>query len=338
MHNEIIFRVLTGRASAAEQAEVLAWRKHAAANEARYLEMARILRLIPDAQAWRTPGPRPSVEEVLARSDRPEEAAAHRGRSLVGAAGATFLRFRDSRGAVAAATVVLLAAGALYYMAPRESLLTPFGASQFITGPEESATVLLTDGTVVRLGESSRLRVPDGAEGREISVTGRAYFAVAHDADRPFSVHSDAGEVEVVGTRFTLDGTGDDLTVVVLEGHVALSTAGQKLEVGARQMARVMRGTPLPVMNAPGVEATPDWVGNFLAFQETPLRNAVPEIERRFDMSIEIMDSTLAERTITAWFSDWTATEVMEALCIVASAQCEQRDSVVAMRSSSWSR
>lgn len=336
MNDEILLRVLSGRASAAERAEVLAWRKRGEAREQRYRELAGILGLTIDAHAKRTPGPRPSVEEVMAKALDREEVSRVERKPVLGHLEAAATWLRDRRLPLAAAAVVVL----LLLLVPpgrlrvpaEEERPVPFGTQEFVTGPDETATLVLNDGTVVRLDERSRLRVLEVPAGRQISLSGRAYFAVAHDEDQPFTVRTGAGEVEVLGTRFVLEASAEDLELVVVEGQVALTTEGRHVELGAQQMGKVMRGTTLPVANVPDPNSAVGWVGNFLAFQDTPLLDAAREIESKYDIGIEILDPTLGDRTITAWFADWSSQEVIEAVCIVVGAHCDMLESVVTMQ------
>jgi transmembrane sensor len=198
-----------------------------------------------------------------------------------------------------------------------------FGVDQFVTGTSEMSTVHLRDGSVVRLAPRTRLTVTGPANQREVALDGRAYFAVAKDkGGRPFRIHTSAAEVNVLGTRFDLKAEGDDLQLVVIEGRVALFTPGSDRVVAGGEMTRVAGGNALPVTKVPDAARLVNWVGNFLAFQDTPLREVAAEIERRFGTRIRIPDPALGDRTITAWFADRTVAEVLRIVCAAALAEC----------------
>ena len=86
----------------------------------------------------------------------------------------------------------------------------------------------LSDGTQVWLNSESSLGFPvrfgDGP--REVTVTGEAYFDVAHDEAHPFVVKTENLSVRVLGTAFNVRAhAADPLTEVVLErGSVRLQT------------------------------------------------------------------------------------------------------------------
>ena len=86
----------------------------------------------------------------------------------------------------------------------------------------------LSDGTQVWLNSESSLVFPVrfGDEPREVTVTGEAYFDVAHDEAHPFVVKTENLSVRVLGTAFNVRAhAADPLTEVVLErGSVRLQT------------------------------------------------------------------------------------------------------------------
>ena len=235
-------------------------------------------------------------------------------------------------GSAAAAAVAILTLAASRILADGQSC-GAFGADQFVTGPEGAFTVTLSDGTVVRLGPRTRLRLMEKGPGREVKLEGRAFFAVAHDPRRPFRIVTSAGTVRALGTRFELQAGGQNLSLALLEGRVVLSTPGNEVVLQPGQAMRVVDGTTLPVRPIPDVERLMRWAGNFLAFQETPLKDAVLEIEQHYHARVQVVDSVLANRTVTAWFADRTAEEVLRIVCAATLAECSFRPGLVTMRS-----
>ena len=161
-----------------------------------------------------------------------------------------------------------------------------------------------------------------------MALEGRAFFAVAHDGT-PFVIRTAAGEVAVLGTRLDLEARGRDLRVVVVEGHVALSTARQRTQLRAGEMGRVLNGAAVPVVKVPDVDSFVEWTGNFLAFQSTPLHDAAREIERVYGARVDIQDDDLAHRVITAWFRDKSLAEVVDVVCLAVAARCSIESGVV---------
>lgn len=96
------------------------------------------------------------------------------------------------------------------------------------TAPREQRHVVLADGSAVELNAATVLDVIVTDRRREVTLqAGEAFFAVAHDADRPFVVITTAGRVRVTGTQFNVrHGVPNGLAVTVIEGSVQVTPAG----------------------------------------------------------------------------------------------------------------
>jgi transmembrane sensor len=333
VNDELLFRILTGRADPAERASVRAWRSRSRENEQQYQELARILSLTSLADEETTASAPPVLTEVLGRGVPHGSIRSLPVPRRWAPRGAPAAR-KVSMALAAAAVLVLMAGVSRLFLEEASRPYSGIGADvhEFVTGPHETANVVLGDGTVIRLGSNSRLRIPNHSTGREVSISGRAYFAVAKDETRPFTVRTPEGEVRVLGTRFALEAVGEDLRLVVIEGRVGLSAPRGEVELEAKQVARVIRGNSLPIITVPDPTGVADWVGDFLAFQDTPLADVIDEISRKYDVRIELSEPSLARRTVTAWFGGYTLEQVMEVVCMVANAECVVGDSVVTMQ------
>lgn len=102
-------------------------------------------------------------------------------------------------------------------------LSTPRGGQYELTLP---------DGSRVWLNAESSLRFPASFVGneREVELTGEAYFEVAKNKEKPFRVHVGGMKVEVLGTRFNVNGYAEEGNIVtsLLEGSVKLTKGSIK--------------------------------------------------------------------------------------------------------------
>ena len=105
----------------------------------------------------------------------------------------------------------------------------------------------LSDGTQVWLNSESSLVFPvrfgDGP--REVTVTGEAYFDVAHDASRRFVVHADTVSVSVYGTAFNISSYAD-------EGAIETTLVRGRADTAAQCSSRASR----PAWGAKGLSST----------------------------------------------------------------------------------
>jgi len=168
---------------------------------------------------------------------------------------------------------------------------------------------------------------------RQATLDGRAFFSIAHIPERSFRVRTRLGDATVLGTRFELSTGANELTLVVVSGKVALASATNAVEVHAGQQSGVRGGTALAPEPVPQAESMEQWVGKFLAFQETPIREVAREIAETYGIRVVVADSAVGARTVNGTFTDRDAKHVLEAICLAVNAQCESRPGEVVMTS-----
>jgi ferric-dicitrate binding protein FerR (iron transport regulator) len=313
--DELICRSLKARTTAAEEEALRAWRRQSERNETRYRELELLLTEAEAVLLTEPVPPCPPTRAVLhptAPGTRPSATGPFSTRSR---------RRRTGAGlAVAAAAAVAL----LILPIARGVTPPPFGlqAGEFVTGATETATAVLSDGTVVRLAPGSRLRVPDQAGTREVVLDGRAYFAVTEVPGHQFRVRTRAGEALVLGTRFEVRVSGDELRLIVLEGRVALGAGGRTVEVGEGEMSVVKEGGTMDPVPVGDLDPLVGWVKRFIVFQATPLHEAVQELERAYGVPVIVTDRLLGQETVTGWYADRSFEEVLMFVCAVVQARC----------------
>lgn len=269
------------------------------------------------------PGPPPSASEITLRAGFDAEQS--RGERWRARARRALVPLGVAAGAACAAL------GALgYHALVGGGAAATLSAMEFTTAAGESTTVQLNDGSVVRLGPRSRLEITPGDEARQVMLEGRAFFAVAPDASRPFRVVTPAGSAHVLGTRFELQADSSNLRLVVVEGSVMLAAADSELRVVGGEMAEVSKGHALGIAQAPGLAVlSAEWMGNFLVFRETALREAAVQIAEIYGVEVRIADPALLDRTLTVWFSSRPLEEVLTVVCSVIDAPCRVDERVV---------
>lgn len=188
------------------------------------------------------------------------------------------------------------------------------------TAPGQRAKFRLPDGTQVMLGVASELRYPAAlASGsREMSLKGEAYFAVIHDERRPFIVHAGGLVAKDLGTEFTVRAYPEDVSarVVVREGRVAIRGASQTVPgrvVAPGQLGRVGVGHEVTIEPADTAEYFA-WTEGRLILDRVPLREALPQLGRWFDLDFRLADSTLGEVPLSAMLKTQPTTDVLNNL------------------------
>lgn len=128
--------------------------------------------------------------------------------------------------AVAAAGVLV----ALVFFGART--LRRLDAPNVATSSTVAGAMELADGSRVELGPGAHAHV-DATTLEEVRVTlddGKITIAATHEPRRrSFTVLAGTHSVEVVGTRFSVERSGDDVVVAVTEGRVRVLRAGSPL-------------------------------------------------------------------------------------------------------------
>lgn len=149
----------------------------------------------------------------------------------------------------------------------------------------------LSDGTRVWLNSASSLTFPVrfGPEAREVTVTGEAFFEVAHDEHRRFIVHADTVSVAVYGTSFNLSAYADEANIetTLLRGSVEVTSGRRRVMLEPGQQARVGRaGAIFDVRQVPAEEYAA-WTRGVFVFQQEPLSSICRKLSRWYDVEIQ---------------------------------------------------
>ncbi|MDE2754341.1 MAG: FecR domain-containing protein [Gemmatimonadota bacterium] len=329
--DELLLRHLRRQTTDEENATVAEWLRGSAERERELAELGRLVEAGKMADRRIVPGDVPAAEGVIWRAE------ARKVGSGVGRLGRRLRLPRPRRRFdLVAAGVVALAASMVFQFFVSGTNGGPGSApvlQDFATGPGETELVRLADGTVIRLGPDSRLITWADPSARTATFQGQAFFAVATDEARPFTIVADAGTARVLGTRFHLAAHTDELAVTVVEGRVALAGPDHEVQVGAGQATSLLRGVPSPIEATAPIETVADWMAGFLIFHDTPLDAAMNEVEQHYGVEVVVGDAALLDRTLTMWFDSKSLSEVMTVVCSVIDARCSIDAGVVRIES-----
>lgn len=245
------------------------------------------------------------------------EGQRHRQRKLVRSARAGWTR---SLIAAAAFGCLVLAACWLAFHDP-----------SFSTGIGERRTLLLADGSRLTLNTSTRAKVHfTRMQRRVVLESGEAFFEVAKQPERPFVVATDDGEVTALGTAFAVRHDHHSTEVTLLEGRVTVSAIAaarreskphQSLERSKNSSFVLAPGERLtlapaaaPALDHPAVDKVTAWRQGLIAFEGTPLQEAVDEMNRYSAIKLEIEGSMGTQVEVSGVFHAGDSEELARAL------------------------
>jgi transmembrane sensor len=197
------------------------------------------------------------------------------------------------------------------------------------TRPGQQLTVALNDGSTVTLDGRSAIRVRFSGARRQVKLeSGRAYFDVAHDAARPFTVVAGDGETRDIGTRFVVESDAGKVRVSLIEGRVevrsrASGASSQVVALTAGEEATYRARTPVRRRLA-HVRDPLDWTRGRLTFADTSLGDAAAELSRYTAEPIEVA-AGVQDRPVSGVFYVANRAEFAESLAAALGLEAVRR-------------
>ncbi len=334
--DDLIIRALQGRAGPDEE-DLSRWRRQSEANERRYRALARLWSVTevakPDFEVETAPDPETLISEVARAGEKksaPELRPAPKLEPLP-----MVSRTRRSRAPVWRALKVAALAALFVPVGLGIGALLDTGApaaldvTEITTGSGEMTTVTLGDGSSIRVGPRSRLRLSWEGSNQVGWLDGRAFFGIQADPSRTFTVRTPHGEAAVLGTRFEVRSEDEEFRVLVVDGSVKVSAAEVEAELRGGEMSESRPGQPPSTSMVDDVHAQLDWMGNALVFQATPFRRALDEVERAYGVDVILERPALGDLAVTATFTDQEVDEVILILCEIVGVDCSMENGLV---------
>jgi Fe2+-dicitrate sensor, membrane component len=198
----------------------------------------------------------------------------------------------------------------------------------------------LPDGSTVILNRQSKLvyNKDFGVQHRSISLTGEAYFDIAHNSTAPLIVTAGPVKIKVTGTAFNVRAYGIDSTIEtsLIRGSIEVSSADDP--------ERVIRMRPnekivFSKVNTPAAITQPEnyrrsfiqmnriqpnptdstineivWVQDKLVFSREPFYSLAQKMERWYQVKFRFQDTISEQLSLTGSLEKETLTEALDAL------------------------
>lgn len=200
------------------------------------------------------------------------------------------------RYAAAIVGVIVLAAGLAYWFRNKAEELVVASAAH-----GQVREMLLPDGTKVWLNQSSVLKYPRAFEGKErhVYLDGEAYFEVARNHEKPFTVKSQAMDVRVLGTSFNIKCRPDNsfAETTLVEGEVEVKDKSDKGRItllpGQKAVLNRVTGRMQVKQVDPKMEIV--WHNDLIPFEKSSIFQIAAALERFYGVKIILspdVDST----------------------------------------------
>ncbi|WP_158618097.1 FecR family protein [Chitinophaga lutea] len=222
---------------------------------------------------------------------------------------------------------------------------------QLVTQKGSRSHIKLPDGTTVWLNAGSKLDYPKQFTGgkREVTLEGEAFFDVAKDADRPFTVRTKTFAIRVLGTEFNVRAypQEDSAVTSLIRGAVEVvldETENRVVRLRPNEKLTMLTAVVTPDNNGhnpveihqpvksrlteveDSVIAETAWVENKLAFKKMPLERVAVLLEHWFDADIRFKNDNKRQVYLSGVFDKESLIEVLKALELTGSFHFRQGD------------
>ena len=282
--------------SAAERHEFQQWLEGDFGHKNAYEAVVRAADLVKQ-QAQVDPRLQALAARALEKSAAPQDRESMQGSESKERGFATALRTHWR-----SAAVLLVSVGAVAVLASKLAQQPAAGSgpmASYVNNETRERQIKLSDGSTLHLDVGAEVNVVMSPGERRLELTkGRAYFEVAHDKTRPFSVTANGTRTVALGTRFEVALLPQAVNVSLAEGSVAITdvatpdkwqeilSPGQQLQVHADhdQRERIQVDA----------SAIASWSRGRLVFNGMPLYKVLDEINRYAEIKVHLGDSQLA--------------------------------------------
>lgn len=201
---------------------------------------------------------------------------------------------------------------------------------QVQTKATEIKTIVLADGSTVKINSRSKLRYPKQFEGdnRNVYLSGEAFFEVKKDAEHPFIVHTEQLDVKVLGTAFDVKAYQNDAfsETTLIRGKVAISLKNnpeQTFTLKPNDKFTLTNGKPalsqLTHFDGAGADRILEtaWTNHELIYKNNSFDEIARLFERWYDVKIAFKEPDLKTLKFTGHVDKETVAEALNVLKLI---------------------
>jgi transmembrane sensor len=156
--------------------------------------------------------------------------------------------------------------------------------TQYALNGKKTSFSLPDDSEVVlNSGSEIKFKKWNWNNNRSLKLDGEAYFKVAKG--KKFEVETNLGKVAVLGTEFNVKSRKNRFDITCFEGRVKVNYKDKEIILTHGQSVSFENGLQIISL---ATNKNPEWLKNQIAFNKEHLRNILDEIERQYNVSIDV--------------------------------------------------
>lgn len=193
------------------------------------------------------------------------------------------------------------------------SLLAVLFGNQEVVSLSKTEQILLPDQSEILLGANSELQYNSITWwfNRNVDLIGKAYFEV--EKGSTFNVNTSLGNVQVLGTKFEVNTTSNQLYVHCFEGKVKLTTSKEAQVMHAHEAVYAFKDGGITKEQVQYNQ--PFWMGKQVKLTKVSLARLTQFLEQQFNIEIDISRVTNKKK----FTGSLTTKELKENFQVIAS-------------------
>lgn len=203
--------------------------------------------------------------------------------------------------------------------------------------PGQKSIIRLKDGTEVHLNSNSSLKYAEdfGSQNRTVELKGEAFFSVATDKKKPFTVISGNVHTTALGTHFNVNARNENKPRIILtEGMIKVEDnlwASKPIILSPYQSIDYDSDKGfLPIKNIKNLNEIL-WIQGVLKFENTPLVKVIKELENWYGVSITLEGEHLG-LTYSGEFKDEYLTNILKSMSYSLGMEYSQENEFVQLK------
>ena len=193
--------------------------------------------------------------------------------------------------------------------------------------------IVFQDGSEAILNADTKIKYPSKFKlsKREVFIDGEGYFKVATNKHKPFIVNTADARITVLGTSFNVAAysSSESVAVTLDEGSIVFNTKESEYKLNpSQQLIFNTRNKEQVIKNLNNSTNNSLWVENILYLKDTPLKQVIEKLERRFDVDFSILDSEALTYSYTITTSAKTLEEILVELEKIAPVRFTLREGI----------
>ena len=195
-------------------------------------------------------------------------------------------------------------------------------AAGHVAAEDKKRIVHLPDGSTVLLNRHSTLDyLPDIAGGREVTLSGEAYFDIVHRTSQPFLVHTGKIVTKVLGTAFNIKAYPGERAIEVTVDHGKVQVLKGPSSIGLltdNQQMRYNNDTEGYSSKDVNIKPVMAWKPEEVVFDDITMEEAARRIGQRFNVTVSFVNAAVKDCRVTATFyQEDDLDEIMTVICAV---------------------